>query len=141
MRSRWLWKWCKFNFLRHWSYIFTLRLFEYSKRCRFWHYIEIVLRKKSFLYTALDYYDVIKHCWQNNKFILHEMKRENFVSTKNLQNAIQKRVRKNTNGEKVNWLKICWMWFCKSAPNTILFRTSMEDTEFKTFDLYYIRKI
>lgn len=35
------------------------------------------------------------------------MKQENFVSIKNLQNAIQKWLRKNINGEKVNWLKIC----------------------------------
>jgi len=50
--------------------------------------IEMALRKKNFLYT--HYYDIIKQCRQHNKFILHEMKRENFVSTKNLQNAIKK---------------------------------------------------
>jgi len=30
------------------------------------------------------------------------MKRENFVSTKNLQNAIKKQIKRNTNGEKIN---------------------------------------
>ena len=44
-----------------------------------------------FLYTPQDYYDVIIQCRQNKKCILHEMKRENFVSAKiykstNLQN-------------------------------------------------------
>jgi hypothetical protein len=63
------------------------------------------------------------------------MKRKNFVSTKNLQNAIQKRVRKNTDGEKVNLLKICWMKFCKSAPYAILYKISTDCTEFKTLDL------
>jgi len=77
---------------------------------------EMALRKKNFLYTPQDYYDVIKQCRQHNKFILHEMKRKNFVSTKNLQNAIKKQIKRNTNGEKINWLEICWMTFCKSAP-------------------------
>ena len=52
----------------------------------------------------------------------------------NLQNAIKKQITRNTNGEKVNWLQICWMRFCKSAPYTILCKTSMEDT-FKTLNL------
>ena len=60
------------------------------------------------------------------------MKRENFISIKNLQNAIKKQITRNTNGEKVNWLQICWMRFYKSAPYTILYKTSMKDTEFKT---------
>ena len=63
------------------------------------------------------------------------MKRENFVSTKNLQNAIKKQIRRNTNGEKVNWLQICWMRFLKSAPYTILYKTSMKEKEFKTVNL------
>ena len=53
------------------------------------------------------------------------MKRENFVSTKILQNAIKKQIRRNTNGEKLNWLQICWMRFLKSAPYTILYKTSI----------------
>ena len=60
---------------------------------------------------------------------------ENFVSTKNLQNAIKKQIRRNTNGEKVNWLQICWMRFLKSAPYAILYKTSMKDKEFKTVNL------
>lgn len=68
--------------------------------------IEVILRKKNFLCTLQDYYDIIKPCTQNKKFILYERKRENLVSTKNLQSAIQKRLRKNTKVEKVTWLKI-----------------------------------
>ncbi|KAF7381278.1 hypothetical protein HZH68_016153 [Vespula germanica] len=97
--------------------------------------IEMALRKKNFLYISQDYYDVTGRCRKNNKFILHEMKRENFISEKNLQNAIQKCMRKNTNGEKLYWLKICWMRFCKSALYTILYKISMEDIKFKTLDL------
>ena len=62
------------------------------------------------------------------------MKRENFISRKYLENAIQKR-KKNTEGEKVNWLKVCWLRFCKSALYSISYKTSMEDTDFKTLDL------
>lgn len=97
--------------------------------------IEMALRKKNFLYTPQDYYDVITQCRKHDKFILHEMKRENFVSIKNLQSAIKKQIRKNTNEEKVNWLQICWMRFLKDAPYTILYKTSMKDKEFKTINL------
>lgn len=77
-----------------------------------------VLRKKNFLYTPQNYYDIIKQFRQHNKLILHETKQENFITTKNLQNAIKKHGRRNSNGEQVNWWKICWMKFCKSAPYT-----------------------
>ena len=36
----------------------------------------LALRKNNFMYTAQDYYDVIKQCRENKKIILHEMKRE-----------------------------------------------------------------
>ena len=51
----------------------------------------MALRKKNFLYTPEDYYEIIKQCRRNNKFNLYKMKRENFISTKYLENAIQKR--------------------------------------------------
>ncbi|XP_015594117.1 uncharacterized protein LOC107267216 [Cephus cinctus] len=47
----------------------------------------------------------------------------------------KKQIRKNTNGEQVNWLQVCWMRFLKSAPYTILYKTSMKDKEFKTTNL------
>ena len=53
--------------------------------------IEMALRKKNFLYTPEDYYEIIKQCRRNNKFNLYKMKREIFISTKYLENAIQKR--------------------------------------------------
>lgn len=33
--------------------------------------IEMALRKKNFLYTPQDYYDVITQCRKHDKFILH----------------------------------------------------------------------
>ena len=49
--------------------------------------IEMALRKKNFLYTPEDCYEIIKQCRRNNKFNLYKMKRENFISTKYLENA------------------------------------------------------
>ncbi|KAL2723594.1 Vesicle transport protein SFT2B [Vespula maculifrons] len=99
------------------------------------HLQNVTTQSHNFLYIPQDYYDVTGRCRKNNKFILHEMKRENFISEKNLQNAIQKCMRKNTNGEKLYWLKICWMRFCKSVLYTILYKISMEDIKFKTLNL------
>ena len=54
----------------------------------------MALRKKNFSYTPEDYYEIIKQCRRNNKFNLYKMKRENFISTKYLENTIQKRKKK-----------------------------------------------
>uniref|UniRef100_A0A1A9ZAL8 Uncharacterized protein n=1 Tax=Glossina pallidipes TaxID=7398 RepID=A0A1A9ZAL8_GLOPL len=63
------------------------------------------------------------------------MKREGFFSTKPLEEAIHTRL-KDTSGELVNWLRICWMRFTKSEPYKMFYKESMEvDTEFKILDL------
>lgn len=63
------------------------------------------------------------------------MKWDDFVSMKPLENAILRR-RKNTNGEDVNWLKICWIRVLKNKLYTMLYKTSFdENVEFKTLDL------
>ena len=41
--------------------------------------IEMALRKNNFLNSPQNYHEAIKQCRQNNKFILREMNRENFV--------------------------------------------------------------
>ena len=43
------------------------------------------------------------------------MRQEDFESTKLLEDAIFKRV-KNSDGESINWLKICWMRFVRNEP-------------------------
>lgn len=97
--------------------------------------IEKSIRKKNLLYIPTDYYTIIQQCRKHKKFILHEMKRDDFVSTKSLENAILRR-RKNTNGEDVNWLKICWIRVLKNKPYTMLYKNSFdENAEFKTLDL------
>lgn len=63
------------------------------------------------------------------------IREENFALTKNLQHAIKKQITRNTNKENLNWFQICWMRFCRSAPYTILYKMSVEDTEFKTLHL------
>lgn len=57
------------------------------------------------------------------------MKQEDFVvSTKLFEDAIFKRV-KNSNGESINWLKICWMRFVRNEPYKIFYKTSMNENE------------
>lgn len=68
--------------------------------------VEMALKKNNLLYVSQDYYKIIKKCRKGNNFILNEMRQEDFVSTKLLEDAIFKRV-KNSDGESVNWLRIC----------------------------------
>ena len=63
------------------------------------------------------------------------MRQEDFVSTKLLEDAIFKRV-KNSDGESINWLKICWMRFVRNEPYKIFYKTSMNENEnFKVLNL------
>lgn len=64
----------------------------------------MALRKNNLLFVPQEFYEVIRKC-RKNKFILNEMKSEEFISTKPLENATFKRL-KNTDGERVNWFKI-----------------------------------
>ena len=54
------------------------------------------------------YYTIIQQCRTHKKLLI-------FFSTKPLENAILTR-RKNTNGEQVNWLKICWIRVLENKP-------------------------
>lgn len=63
------------------------------------------------------------------------MRQENFVSMKLLEDAIFKRI-KNSDGESVNWLRICWMRFVRNKPYKIFYKTSMNENEnFKVLNL------
>lgn len=97
--------------------------------------IEMALKKNNLLYVPQDYYKIIKKCRKGNNFILNEMRQEDFVSTKLLEDAIFKRV-KNSDGESVNWLRICWMRFVRNEPYKIFYKTSMNENEnFKVLNL------
>lgn len=97
--------------------------------------IEMSLKRNQLLYVPQDYYNIIKKCRKGNTFILNEMKQEDFISTRLLEEAVYKRS-KNTNGEKINWLQICWMRFLRNEPYKILYKTTMdENAEFKILDL------
>ena len=62
--------------------------------------IEMTSRKNNLIYVPQDYYETIKACRKSNKFILTQMRREYFLSTKPLEEAIHKGL-KNTSGELV----------------------------------------
>ncbi|KYQ50443.1 hypothetical protein ALC60_10456, partial [Trachymyrmex zeteki] len=97
--------------------------------------VEMSLKKNNLLFVPQDYYNVIKKCRKGNNFILNEMKQEDFISTRFLEDAVFKRV-KNSNGETINWLKICWMRFLRNEPYKIFYKISMdENAEFKILDL------
>ena len=97
--------------------------------------VEMAIQKTNFLYILQNYYKLIQKCRKHNTFLVHEMKSEDFYSTKPLEEAILKRT-KNTDGETVNWLNICWIRFLRNAPYKLFYKTSMEkDSQFKTLNL------
>ncbi|KAI4482021.1 hypothetical protein M0804_009040 [Polistes exclamans] len=89
----------------------------------------------SFLPNDRDSGVIIKKCRKGNNFIVNEIRQEDFVPTKLLEDAIFKRV-KNSDGELVNWLRICWMRFVRNEPYKIFHKTSMNENEnFKVLNL------
>lgn len=50
--------------------------------------IEMSLKRNQLLYVPQDYYNIIKKCRKGNTFILNEMKKEDFISARLLEEAV-----------------------------------------------------
>ena len=98
--------------------------------------IEWASRKINLMYGPQNFYETIKTFRKSNKFILTKLKREDLFFDNNNNAELLQRKLKNTSGEPVNWLRICWMRFIKSKPYKIFYKVSMELTaEFKILNL------
>ncbi|CAG9773243.1 unnamed protein product [Ceutorhynchus assimilis] len=88
--------------------------------------IESKSRKKEFIYGPRDWFNLVATAKKTNPFQVTEMAREEFVSTKPLEDSICNR-KTNTDGGKVNWLNIKWLRYCKNEPNLIFYKETLQD--------------
>lgn len=89
----------------------------------------LVTRQKKYfpnIYIPSHWKDVVLAARKSKPFKIVEMKREDFVSTKNLEKNICNR-KVATDGSKMEWLKIQWLLFHKIHPYTIYFKYSNND--------------
>ena len=95
-------------------------------------------RAFSDVYVPADWIKVIQTAKkQNPKFVVTQMTRDDFFSTKVLeQNSVNRK--KDRDGNGVSWLKIHWMRFSADHPNVMFYKYTTRPTEealFMTVDL------
>lgn len=65
--------------------------------------VECALKRKKELYTDDDYIEVMKNCRKKNKFEVRRLNSQDFLSSKNLEDAtINRKV--DVNKQKISWL-------------------------------------
>ena len=97
--------------------------------------IEIAKRQTQYVYVPADWRSLIFNARKKNPFIVREMKTEHFLAIKNLMKYIVNR-KKNTDGEKVNWLQFIWIRVEKSSPLMYKYRLTHNELEpWKQVDL------
>lgn len=97
--------------------------------------IELKGRKTANIFSPNDWYDVIHHSKSKNPFVVTEMKREEFLSTKPLQDAVTVR-KKTVDGTAVNWMEMRWIRLERFKPYVIQYKTIFsEDMPFFEVDI------
>lgn len=88
------------------------------------------------IYIPDDWVSVIRNAKKKDpRFTIHKMGKEDFFSTKKLENDIVHR-KKTTTGEKVEWLKISWIHLRHSDPKKMYFKLNYNtDSLFSELDL------
>lgn len=84
-------------------------------------------RKNNSIYVPDDWEKVVTGARHKNPFKVRKMERD-FVSLKDLKKAIVNR-KVNTNGRKVEWLKIQWVSVSKDEPLQFQYRYSHNTLE------------
>lgn len=96
--------------------------------------IESASRKKSHIYNPKDWMDIAREAKKKApKFEVIEMKREEFMSTKELESVIQNR-KKTIDGYQFSWLNIRWLRFEKGSLS-FKFKETLNDYDFHEVDL------
>lgn len=94
--------------------------------------VELAAEGKT-IYVPQDWNNIMTSC--RKKFIVCEMKSEDFTSTDNLERNISRR-NKNTEKHSVNWLKIQWIRLEKGCTYGIKYKETLNDEiEFDVLDV------
>ncbi|XP_072394757.1 uncharacterized protein [Diabrotica undecimpunctata] len=88
--------------------------------------IETKAKKKEFIYGPEDWINLVATAKKTNSFQIIEMKREEFLSTRMLENSIINR-KIDTTGGKVNWLNIKWLKYYKNKPESIFYKETLQE--------------
>ena len=101
--------------------------------------IERASKYHHIVYTPEEWYDLVKRARQKNPFNVIQMQVKDFVSTSGLESAIINR-KKDTEGEKVEWLKMKEIHFKKSTPLVMFYKYRHSETEYRQVCLAPKRK-
>ncbi|XP_076660862.1 uncharacterized protein LOC143364351 isoform X2 [Halictus rubicundus] len=91
------------------------------------------------IYIHEDWYRCMKTARHSNKFVVYEMKRNEFFSTKQLERSITKR-KKNTLRQTVNWFTIQWLHYERGKQFDIFYKTTISvDVKYEILNIQRAR--
>lgn len=97
--------------------------------------IERALKQQVRIYTLNDFHSIIEGCKTRNKFVVQQMKCDDFFSIEDIAKKIINR-KLSVDNEKVNWLKAKVIRFIKEKPFSIFFKyTHTEGNDFQEVDI------
>jgi hypothetical protein len=88
------------------------------------------------VYVEHDWHNIIRLARLKDPYKVIPIENSTFIDFKAMNKVIVRNPKVNTDGEKINWLKICWLRFSKGA-NAVQYKYNFED-DFKYIPL--IRK-
>lgn len=83
--------------------------------------------KNRIKFVPEDWYLIMKKCRSKNPFIVYEMKKEDFLSIKSIEESVTRRKKTENTNSTVSWLKIQWLRFRKDQPYKIFFKDTLND--------------
>uniref|UniRef100_A0A6P7H5J0 Uncharacterized protein LOC114347285 isoform X2 n=1 Tax=Diabrotica virgifera virgifera TaxID=50390 RepID=A0A6P7H5J0_DIAVI len=87
------------------------------------------------IFDPSGWYAVIRTASRNLKYRVIEMDQTKFFDFNSLTQKTIRNKKIDTNGNKINWLKVVWFQFKKESPNTVFFKYEMDSEAFLEFDI------
>lgn len=97
--------------------------------------IERALKQQIRIYTLDDFKSIIENCKKHNRFVVHVMESEDFLSTEDIEKQITNR-KVSIDNSKISWLKTKVIKLDKEKPYSIFLKeTHSLEGEYKEIDI------
>lgn len=84
------------------------------------------------VFSPPEWLSIIRNARKDQPYFIKEINHKSFYDLKKLKNdRIEGDFKSNANNKKVEWLKIRWLQFRKSKPNTIYYKQDFEREKFE----------
>ena len=87
------------------------------------------------IFDPSGWYTLVRLSSKKEKYRVIEMDQKMFLDFNSLKNFLIKNRKTDSTGKTVNWLKIVWLQFRKTDPQTVFFKYEMDKEDFSSFSV------